>query len=207
MILVDANLLIYAHVKDFAEHPAARQWLDEQINTQPRVGFAWSSLLAFMRITSNPRIFERPLSVEKAWAQVQSWLSAAATWTPTPGAKHADVLASLISDITRPVPNALFLRPLIEALLAADMPAAEITVLVATGLHRPNEGAELAELVGDPWVLETVRVENHFARKADWNADWTTRTISREGVQPRSSRTVTRRFWARAAALRPEATG
>ena len=39
-----------------------------------------------------------------------------------------------------------------------------ITVLVATGLHRPNEGEELAELVGDPWVLETVRVENHFAR-------------------------------------------
>jgi nickel-dependent lactate racemase len=37
-------------------------------------------------------------------------------------------------------------------------------VLVATGLHRPNEGEELAELVGDPWVLETVRVENHFAQ-------------------------------------------
>lgn len=108
MILVDANLLIYAHVRDFAEHAAAREWLDEQINSQARVGFAWSSLLAFMRITSNPRIFERPLGIEKAWAQVQSWLSAPASWTPTPGAKHADVLASLISDITRPnlVPDA-----------------------------------------------------------------------------------------------------
>jgi len=70
----------------------------------------------------------------------------------------------LICDITRPVPNALFLQPMIRRLMAAGVPAAQITVLVATGLHRPNEGAELAELVGDPWVLETVRVENHFAQ-------------------------------------------
>ncbi len=70
----------------------------------------------------------------------------------------------LICDITRPVPNGLFLRPLIEGLLDAGIARERITVLVATGLHRPNEGAELAEVVGDPWVFETVRVENHFAR-------------------------------------------
>ena len=70
----------------------------------------------------------------------------------------------LICDITRPVPNHLFLRPIIEDLLAAGIPTAQITVLVATGLHRPNEGAELEELVGDPWVLSTVRVANHMAR-------------------------------------------
>ena len=69
-----------------------------------------------------------------------------------------------ICDITRPVPNGLFLRPVIEMLLAGGIPADRITVLVATGLHRPNQGDELAELVGDPWVLENVRVENHFAR-------------------------------------------
>jgi nickel-dependent lactate racemase len=72
-----------------------------------------------------------------------------------------------ICDITRPVPNHLFLRPIIEQLLQAGLNARNITVLVATGLHRPNEGAELAELIGDPWVLETVRVENHFARNDD----------------------------------------
>jgi lactate racemase len=70
----------------------------------------------------------------------------------------------LICDITRPVPNALLLQPIIRDLLAAGMPAAGITVLVATGLHRPNLGAELEELVGDPWVLQTARVENHYAR-------------------------------------------
>ena len=55
--------------------------------------------------------------------------------------------------------------------MAAGMPAHGITVLVATGLHRPNEGEELAELVGDPWVMETVTVANHFARDDDAHID------------------------------------
>lgn len=70
----------------------------------------------------------------------------------------------LICDITRPVPNGLFLPVLIRRLLDRGVAADDITVLVATGLHRPNEGAELVELVGSSWVMETVRVENHFAR-------------------------------------------
>ena len=70
----------------------------------------------------------------------------------------------LINDITRPVPNGLLLQPIVRELVSAGIPASRILVLVATGLHRPNLGAELEELVGDPWVLATVRVENHDAR-------------------------------------------
>ena len=69
----------------------------------------------------------------------------------------------LICDITRPVPNGLFLPALIRTLLDVGVPRSGITILVATGLHRPNEGPELAELVGDPWVLDTVNVLNHDA--------------------------------------------
>ena len=79
-------------------------------------------------------------------------------------AAGARTVCILICDITRPVPNGLILGPLIRRLLSAGVAAENITVLVATGLHRPNEGAELEELVGDPWVLKTVRVVNHFAR-------------------------------------------
>ena len=79
-------------------------------------------------------------------------------------ARDARTACILVCDITRPVPNGLFLRPLIERLIGAGVPRQGITVLVATGLHRPNEGDELAELIGDPWVLETVSVVNHFAR-------------------------------------------
>ncbi|MET0204097.1 MAG: nickel-dependent lactate racemase [Casimicrobiaceae bacterium] len=89
----------------------------------------------------------------------------------------------LICDITRPVPNRLFLRPLIEGLLDGGVPKERITVLVATGLHRPNEGAELAEVVGDPWVFETVRVENHLARDDDAHVDMGFTAIRRTPVR------------------------
>ena len=78
------------------------------------------------------------------------------------GARRACIL---ICDFTRPVPNGVILPPLIRTLLDAGLAPERITVLVATGLHRPNEGEELTALVGDPWVLETVAVANHFARK------------------------------------------
>jgi nickel-dependent lactate racemase len=78
-------------------------------------------------------------------------------------ARAARSATSAICDITRPVPNHLFLRPLIEILLRSGIPATSIRVLVATGLHRPNLGAELDELIGDPWVLRTVQVVNHYA--------------------------------------------
>jgi nickel-dependent lactate racemase len=77
----------------------------------------------------------------------------------------------LICDITRPVPNGLFLPTLIHELLDAGLAADAITVLVATGLHRPNEGDELEELVGSRWVLDTVPVANHFARDDDAHVD------------------------------------
>lgn len=74
----------------------------------------------------------------------------------------------LICDITRPVPNGVILPPLIRTLMDAGLDPGNIQVLVATGLHRPNQGKELEELIQDPWVLETVPVANHFARK-DWD--------------------------------------
>jgi nickel-dependent lactate racemase len=77
----------------------------------------------------------------------------------------------LVCDITRPVPNRLFLRPMIETLVSSGIALDAITVLVATGLHRPNEGEELAELIGDPWVLAEVKVQNHFARNAADHVD------------------------------------
>ncbi len=70
----------------------------------------------------------------------------------------------LICDITRPVPNGLLLPIILQQLLDAGIPREQICILVATGLHRPNEDQELQELVGSSWVLQNFRVENHFAR-------------------------------------------
>ena len=71
----------------------------------------------------------------------------------------------LICDITRPVPNGSILPGLVAQLIKSGIKPESITVLVATGLHRPNEGEELRELVGSDWVLQTVTVANHFARR------------------------------------------
>jgi nickel-dependent lactate racemase len=79
------------------------------------------------------------------------------------GRKSACVL---VCDITRPVPNKLILPPLLQTIEAAGVPREAITILVATGLHRPNEGAELVELVGAD-VANTYRCENHFGKDRD----------------------------------------
>ncbi|MDH3404644.1 MAG: type II toxin-antitoxin system VapC family toxin [Acidobacteriota bacterium] len=96
MILVDANLLLYAHVRNVPQHEAARRWLDGRLNEGPRVGLPWPSLLAFVRIASNPRIFERPLSVGRAWEQVTSWLALEPVWIPAPTDRHRLVLGELL---------------------------------------------------------------------------------------------------------------
>lgn len=86
----------------------------------------------------------------------------------------------LVCDITRPVPNGLVLPPLVRGLIEAGIPAGAITVLIATGLHRPNEGEELREVIGDDWVLKTVKVANHFARN---DADHVFLGSTSEGIE------------------------
>jgi lactate racemase len=82
----------------------------------------------------------------------------------------------LICDITRPVPNGLFLRPMIERLTAAGIALDRITILVATGLHRAAGAEEIREIVGDPWVVDRVRIANHDARNDADHVDLGTTT-------------------------------
>ncbi|MGI9520863.1 MAG: nickel-dependent lactate racemase [Hyphomicrobiaceae bacterium] len=86
-------------------------------------------------------------------------------------ARGAKTACILICDITRPVPNGLFLRRIIERLGVGGISPDGVTVLVATGLHRPNLGDELVELVGDSWVLDAVHVANHDARNDEQHVD------------------------------------
>lgn len=97
MILVDANLLVYAHVASLPEHAAARAWLDERLNGTSRVGLPWPSLLAFLRLVTNPRVFERPEPIGAAWRQVKAWLGCAPAWIPLPTERHAELLGPLLA--------------------------------------------------------------------------------------------------------------
>jgi nickel-dependent lactate racemase len=77
----------------------------------------------------------------------------------------------LICDITRPVPNGLILPPLLDTLTRAGIARENILILVATGLHRPNEGEELREVVGSEEIYRAFRIENHFAREEEAHVD------------------------------------
>ncbi len=72
----------------------------------------------------------------------------------------------VISDITRPVPNRIILPPLLAVIEASGIPREAITILIATGIHRPNEGAELIALVGEE-IAAKYRIVNHFSKKAE----------------------------------------
>ena len=97
MILIDANILVYSHVETFAQHKAAHKWLDQQLNGTTRVGLPWFSLIAFLRLVTNPRVFERPAPMADAWRQVRAWLACEVTWIPQPTERHADLLDELLA--------------------------------------------------------------------------------------------------------------
>ena len=97
MILVDANILVYAHVGSLPQHERARTWLDTALSGSSRVGLPWPSLLGFLRLVTNPRVFQRPESRAGARAHVAAWLDADVAWIPQPTDRHRDVFASLLA--------------------------------------------------------------------------------------------------------------
>ena len=83
-MIVDANLLLYAKISDYPEHDSARDWLDRVLGGPERVGLPWQSLLAFVRIGTNARVFASPMAIADAWAQVERWLDAPSAFVPIP---------------------------------------------------------------------------------------------------------------------------
>ena len=100
MILVDANLLIYAYIKESPKHSASKEWFDSMLNGSARVGLPWPALLAFVRLITNPRIFSRAVSVEQAWNQVKAWLEQRPVWVPEATDRHSAVLDALFAAVS-----------------------------------------------------------------------------------------------------------
>ncbi|MCA1671715.1 MAG: PIN domain-containing protein [Actinobacteria bacterium] len=137
MIVVDANLLVYAHVTSYAQHDAARAWLEEQLVRSPRVGLPWASLLAFVRLVANPRLFTEPESIHDAWDQVTAWLKAGPVWTPVPTARHQEVLGGCLAQ---------------PGLRANDVPDAHLAALaVEHGLRLATSDSGFARFAGLKW--------------------------------------------------------
>lgn len=138
MILVDANLLVYAHASSLPQHAAARSWLAAQLTGGARIAIAWPTLLAFVRLVSNTRVFERPEPIPAAWNQVEAWLGCKGVWVPSPTEQHAGVLAPLLQ---------------MSGLRSNDVPDAHLAALALEhGLTLCTTDAGFARFPGLRWV-------------------------------------------------------
>lgn len=96
MILVDANLLIYAYDLSSPFHTPARRWLEQVLSATEPVALAWVTVLAFLRITTHARAFTSPFSLAEAEALVDSWFAQPNVSILHPGENHWPILQSLL---------------------------------------------------------------------------------------------------------------
>jgi toxin-antitoxin system PIN domain toxin len=96
VILIDANLLIYAVDADSHHHEIARRWLEETLSSTTSVGLAWIVILAFLRITTRAAVFQQPLTPERSLDYVDSWLRQPYVTAVSPGDQHWAILSNLL---------------------------------------------------------------------------------------------------------------
>jgi toxin-antitoxin system PIN domain toxin len=96
VILVDANLLLYAYHPRTQQHETSRAWLEATLSGSELVRFTWLTLWAFLRIGTSPRVFERPLSIAEAEAAMSSWLAQPNAGILEPGERHWEILHGLL---------------------------------------------------------------------------------------------------------------
>lgn len=97
MILIDANLLLYAYDPSSPHHQYARDWLENTLSKPEHVGLAWMTLLAFVRIGTSPRAVEHPLSMPEAVRIVSDWLERPTVTILNPGERHWEILRDLVT--------------------------------------------------------------------------------------------------------------
>jgi toxin-antitoxin system PIN domain toxin len=96
VLLVDANVLLYAVNEPSPRHVAARDWLAEALDDGEAVAFAWTVMLAFLRLSTHPSVFPHPLDAAQATEVVADWLSSPAAVTVEPTRRHLPLLRGLL---------------------------------------------------------------------------------------------------------------
>ncbi|SRR6266404_5107873 len=99
MILVDINLLLYAVNEDDPHHLAARDWLEQKLSLDDPVGLSWIVILGFVRLSTNAKVFPKPLSRQEALDQINSWLAQPCVRVIAAGDRHWKILNPLLRDI------------------------------------------------------------------------------------------------------------
>jgi toxin-antitoxin system PIN domain toxin len=96
VIVPDVNLLLYAIIETFPEHPRARGWWEDLLNGKTEIGLAMPVLFGFVRLVTNPRVFDRPLPVDAALGHIEEWLGLPPVRLLHPGPRHLELAFGLI---------------------------------------------------------------------------------------------------------------
>jgi toxin-antitoxin system PIN domain toxin len=96
MKLIDTNLLIYAYVPELPQHPAARRWFEQALSEDEAVGLSWHSVLGFVRIVTNSRVWRVPVPLEKAATIVDEWLQQQSVELVLPTPRHWTTLRDML---------------------------------------------------------------------------------------------------------------
>lgn len=96
MTVVDANVLLYAYHPRAAQHQRCRAWMEAEFSSGAAVRIPWSSIVAFIRIGTSPRVFERPLTTTEAEGAVSSWFALPSVAPIDPGEHYWNVLRDLL---------------------------------------------------------------------------------------------------------------
>lgn len=95
-MLIDTNLLIYAVNRDAPQHDQARNWLEQTLSNNTIVGIPWLVSIAFLRLTTNPRVMQSPITIEQALNFVNGWLQQPYVMAINPGEQHWAILNKLL---------------------------------------------------------------------------------------------------------------
>jgi toxin-antitoxin system PIN domain toxin len=98
MMLVDANILLYAEDQLSPQHELAKEWWDEQLSGSYPVCLCWTVISAFIRIASNSRVFENPLSAKEATARVQGWFEQPCVRLIQTTGRHWEIFQQMLND-------------------------------------------------------------------------------------------------------------
>ena len=98
MTIVDANLFLYAYNADAPQHKVALRWLTELVASGEVIALPWVTLWAFIRISTNPRLWTNPRAVSEVFAIVAEWLGQPGVVALQPGPRHAEILEQLVSE-------------------------------------------------------------------------------------------------------------
>lgn len=99
MKIPDANVLLYAVDETAPLHEPSRDWLEAHLSGSETVGFAWAVLLAFVRLSTHPRVFASPLDLDAAFDLVDSWLTQPCAAVVHPSDRHSALLRELLAPV------------------------------------------------------------------------------------------------------------